>query len=113
MEKLFHFFSRLEIIFLVSQSITVTTSTAYWGRLFFTIAHAQQNIVGVRIFLIYIENVVGGNGFYVMLLCKSNQRAVHAVFIFLIVAHQFEIEIICKLFFPPNQCFFGLVFTDI
>ena len=48
-----------------------------------------------------------------MLFCEIYKALIGSVFVFLTVPHDFNIEVFSKLFLPPQQCFFGLFFSEI
>src|SRR5690606_15130118 len=107
----FHFILTLEIIFLIGQSITITATTTNWRCLFFPILNAKQDVVRIGIFLFYIICVIARYELNLMALCHFHQTLIYSLFILLIVAHDFYIKIFTKLFFPPQQCFFSLIFS--
>ncbi|MNI62385.1 hypothetical protein D3C85_1001840 [compost metagenome] len=67
----------------------------------------------IGIFFIYVISIVSGYQLNRMFTGQGHQRFVYPVFIFLVVAHYLQIEIVAKHSLPPNQCFFGLAFAHV
>src|SRR5680860_1886623 len=64
----------------------------------------------LRIFLGAIIGIVCRDQFDIVLFSELQKDLVNAVFIFLTVAHDFQIEVLTELLLPPEQSFLGLVF---
>ena len=113
LEERLHFGSSFEIILVVRHPETIATTAPNRCFLLFAIFHTQQNIVRIGIFFMEIKGIVGSNEFHPVFLRKLYKGFVYAVFVFLVVAHYLQIEVLAKLLFPPQECFFGLLGTDI
>src|SRR5690606_14681732 len=96
-----HFVLTFEIIFLVRQTVTIAAASANGRCLLFAIFYAEQNIVGVGVFLLNIIGVVAGHNFHIVALRHFNKHAIYALFVLLVVAHNFHIKIFAKLILPP------------
>src|SRR5690606_1894599 len=62
----FHFFSRLEVILVVGQSVAMATSLSDRRRSKFTLLDTEQYIVGVRLADVEIERLVGSKILHVV-----------------------------------------------
>ena len=67
-----------------------------WRALFFTGVDAQQNIVCVGVFLIYIMRIIGANSFDVILFREFEQNFVYLLLLFHAVALQLDVKIFAK-----------------
>ena len=113
LEERLHFGGSFEIILVVRHPETITTTASDRCFLFFAVFHTQQNIVGIGIFFMEIEGIVGSDEFHPVFFGKLYKGFVYAVFIFLVVAHHLQIEVIAKLLFPPQERLLSLLGTDI
>src|SRR5690606_34838206 len=57
-EKFLHLIARFEIVFLIRESVAVTTASSYRSGLLLTIADTKQDVVCIGIFLIDVKNIV-------------------------------------------------------
>ena len=87
LEERLHFGGSFEIILVVRHPETITTTASDRCFLFFAVFHTQQNIVGIGIFFMEIEGIVGSDEFHPVFFGKLYKGFVYAVFIFLVVAH--------------------------
>src|SRR5690606_17622515 len=60
-----------------------------------------------------VIGIIRSDNLDLMFFCQLDQGIIHPVFVFLTMSHQFYIEIFAKLFFPPNQGFLSLGFTNV
>ena len=69
--------------------------------------------MGIGIFFMEIKGIISSDEFDPVFLRKLYKGFVYAIFVFLVVAHHLQIEVIAKLFFPPQERLFSLLGTDI
>src|SRR5690606_32330039 len=67
----------------------------------------------MRIGFIDVIGIVRSYYFHLMFFSQLDQGVIHPIFILLTMSHQLYIEIFAKLFFPPNQGFLSLGFTNV
>src|SRR5690606_30695206 len=67
--------------------------------------------MGIR--LVDVIGIIRTDYLDLMFFSQLDQGVIHPIFILLTMSHQFYIEIFAKLFFPPNQGFLSLGFTNV
>src|SRR3546814_15187911 len=92
-EHLIHLGLRLEIEFIIRKAEPVAFPVADGGAFQLTGIDNKQNIVGVRIFLINIMGVIGGDDINIVFFGESKQGSVHLTLILHFVALNLHIII--------------------
>jgi hypothetical protein len=69
--------------------------------LFFAGVDAQQDVVGVVVFLIDVVRIVGANHFYVVFAGPAQEHFVHLVLFFHLVALDFDVVVFAENIVPP------------
>ena len=64
--------------------------------------------MGIGILFVDVIGVIGGHQLHLVLPGQGDQGGIHPILVLLPMPHQFHVEVLSELLFPPDQGLFGL-----